>query len=108
MSASISSRRAFAARVIRAIRAIRSCRGSIARCLCGRGDAADLAQDREPLLPRPAELGRKPQQRPQSAQHPLIEVRVQVRRPGGGPAERRTFTLESYDLVGGRTEHAEE
>jgi hypothetical protein len=31
-----------------------------ARRLRGRRDAADLRQDREPLLPRPAELGRKP------------------------------------------------
>lgn len=42
----------------RAIRAICSCRGSIARFLGGRGDAPDLRQDREPLLPRPSELGR--------------------------------------------------
>jgi hypothetical protein len=60
--ASASPYRAPAAR---AMRAIRSCRGSIARRLRGRRDAADLREDREPLLPRPAKLGRKPQQRPQ-------------------------------------------
>jgi hypothetical protein len=34
------------------------------------------------LLPRPAELGRKPQQRPQPSQDPLVQVRVQVLRAG--------------------------
>ena len=48
------------------------------RRLHGRGDADDLCQYRESLLPRPAELGRKPQQRPQPPQDPLIQVRVQV------------------------------
>jgi hypothetical protein len=40
------------------------------RCLRGRGDAADLCQNREPLLPRPAELCREQEQRPQPPQNP--------------------------------------
>ena len=36
-----------------------------ARRLRCRRDAADLRQNRKPLLPRPTELFRKPQQRPQ-------------------------------------------
>ena len=53
-----------------------------AAALRGCGDAADLRQDREPLLPRPSELGREPQQRPQPPQDLLIQVRVQIL--GGG------------------------
>src|ERR1700749_3142534 len=77
-----ASARPYRAPAPRAIFAIRSCRGSIVRRLRGRGDAADLSQDREPLLPGAAELGREPQQRPQPPQYPLVQVRVQVLRAG--------------------------
>jgi hypothetical protein len=53
-----------------------------ARLRCRR-DAADLCQNREPLLPRPSELCREPQHRPQPPpQDLLIQIRVQILRAG--------------------------